>query len=71
MLEFPETGADLSDGFNSAISQDVLSINPKSAEFFGGYELVASDLGEDGIVADWFMHKNTQKILQVPRKETG
>ena len=53
-LEFPAVAEDLSDAFNNAIDAGVMDRDDKSRNFWAQFELVASDVEDDEVVADWF-----------------
>ena len=71
-LLFPGVAEDLSDAFNSAISQGLMQRDNQRDRktFFASFELVASDVDGDEIVqADWFLNEFTNEYTRILRKE--
>lgn len=70
-LLFPGVAEDLSDAFNSAISQGVMQRDNQRDRktFFASFELIASDVDDDEIVqGDWFHHELSNTFIHVERK---
>ena len=72
-LVFPETGEDLGDAFNNAIAVGVMQRdNPSDQKtFWGRNELIASDVDDDEVVADWFLNVFTNEYMRVLRKDNS
>lgn len=70
-LVFPESSEDLSDAFNNAIATGVMQAGDQSnhMSFFARHELIASEIGDGVIVADWFFNDLTKLHIRVPRKD--
>ena len=69
-LVFPEDAEDWSAAFNNGLAKGVFGNDPRNATFWGRHELLASEIEDELIVADWFWQRNLEKHLRVPRKET-
>ncbi len=69
-LIFPESAEDWGDAFNNALNRGEFGGDPASHNFWGRHELLASEIEDELIVADWFWQRNLEKHLRVPRKET-
>ncbi len=70
-LVFPATAEDLDDGFNNAFAQGVMQRDHPSdlKTFFAKFELIASDVVDDEVIADWFLNEYTNQFTRVPRKD--
>ena len=70
-LEFPAVAEDLSDAFNNALAQGVMQRdNPRDQNtFFAKFELIASDVKDDEVIADWFLNEFTAQYIRVLRKD--
>ena len=68
-LKFPETSEDLGIAFNNARARGVFSDDPNQKTFWAKHELMASDLENGAVVADWFLNIDIKTYLRVPRKE--
>ena len=70
VLVFPESADDLGDAFNNALEKGALCNEPRNATFWARHDLLASEIEDEVIIADWFYQKNSSKHLRVSRKET-
>ena len=70
-LEFPAVAEDLTDAFNNALAQGVMQRDRQRDRktFFTSFELIASDVEGDEVIADWFHNEFTNEDIRVPRKE--
>ena len=70
-LEFPGVAEDMSDAFNNAIAQGVMQREDQRdlKTFFAKFELIASDVEDDEVVADWFLNELTNEYTRVLRKD--
>ena len=70
-LVFPSTAEDLSDAFNNAIAHGVMQQDSQRDRrtFFARFELIASDVDGDAVIADWFRDVVADEYIRVPRKE--
>ncbi len=70
-LEFPGVAEDMSDAFNFAISQGVMQREDQRdlKTFFAKFELIASEVEDDEVVADWFHNEFTDQYTRVLRKD--
>ena len=70
-LEFPVVAEDLTDAFNSALAQGVMQRDDQKERktFFTAFELIASDVDGDEVIADWFHNEFTNEDIRVPRKD--
>ena len=70
-LEFPAVAEDLTDAFNNALAQGVMQRDSQRDRktFFTSFELIASDVEGDDVVADWFHNEFTNEDIRVLRKD--
>ena len=70
-LEFPAVAEDLTDAFNNAIAAGVMQRDSQRDRktFFTSFELVASDVEDDEVIADWFHNEFTNEDIRVLRKD--
>ena len=70
-LRFPESGEDLADAFNNAIALGRMQRNNQREQtsFFARFELIASDVEGDAVLADWFINVFTNEYIHVLRKD--
>ena len=69
-LAFPESPADLSAAFNSALEAGSMQAeNKDSTNFWARYELIASEVEDGAVVADWFFNALTQVFSRFERME--
>ena len=68
-LVFPQDAEDWSAAFNNALGKGALCNEPRNATFWARHDLLASEIEDEKIIADWFYQKNSSKHLRVPRTE--
>ncbi len=70
-LEFPAVAEDLTDAFNNALAQGVMQRDSQRDRktFFTSFELIASDVEGDEVIADWFHNEFTNEDIRVLRKD--
>ena len=70
-LEFPAVAEDLTDAFNNALAQGVMQRDSQRDRktFFTSFELIASDVDGDEVIADWFHNEFTNEDIRVLRKD--
>ena len=70
-LAFPESSEDLGGAFNNALGQGVMQGDDRNnhATFWARHELLASEVEDGAIVADWFFNGLTGLHIRVPRKD--
>ena len=68
-LVFPESGADWDGAFNSALRRGDFNSDPGSPLFWAFHDLLASEVEDEAIIADWFYQRNLLKHLRIPRAE--
>ena len=70
-LRFPESGEELSDAFNNALDAGVMDRDSGSRKFWARHELIASDVEDGEVVADWFLNPFSDVFIRVPRKDNS
>ena len=69
-LGFPESSEDLDTAFDNAVARGAMQRDPRDrATFFGRFELLASDVQDGVVIADWFLSGHTNEYIHVPRKD--
>ena len=68
-LVFPESSEDWSLAFNNGLARGEFCNDPNKHEFWAHHELLASELQDGAIVADWFRQQNIRKYVRIPRQE--
>lgn len=73
-LQFPGISEDMDDAYGNALDRGAMQRDDQGdrATFFASFELIASELAEDGgIISDWFRNKRTDQYIRVERKENS
>ena len=68
-LVFPESAEDWSAAFNNGLAKGEFGNDPASQNFWGRFDLQASEVEDEEIVADWFHQKNLLKYVRISRTE--
>ena len=66
-LIFPESGEHWNDAFNNGLNRGAFNNDPASPLFWALHELLASEIEDGEIVADWFLQRNLLKYERILR----
>ena len=70
-LLFPQDSDDWSAAYNNALACGEFSNDPRQRDFWAKFDLIASDVEGDEIVADWFFNTIADRYTRVSRKESS